>query len=60
MAFKYEKEIFFQMQPVKEWFLHQSNITLQLCLRDDEQPSQMQQAEIPASETAAFRADVAA
>lgn len=34
------------------------NITLHPWLRDDEQPSQMQQSEIPATETAACKADV--
>lgn len=60
MALIYEKQISFQIQPVKGCFWHQSNITLHLCLRDDEQPSQMLQSEIPATETAASKADVAA
>lgn len=50
----------FKYSQLKAVFWHQSNITLHLSLRDDEKPSQIQQSEIPATETTAFKADVAA
>lgn len=59
----WKTNIFFKYSQLKGVFWHQNmrdNITLHLCLRDDEQPSQLQQSAIPATETAAFKADVAA